>query len=42
MAVAVISVAFVYERGCELASDYIWDSINKGKQWKEVKHLYGG
>jgi len=40
MAVAVISFALIYERGVALTSDYIFDTINKGKQWKDIKHLY--
>jgi len=39
-AVVVIVGALFYERGVSIISDSIFDSINKGKQWKDIKHLY--
>ncbi|KAI2804635.1 Cytochrome b-c1 complex subunit 9 [Blomia tropicalis] len=39
-ALAVIGAAFFFERGVSEFSDYTFDSINKGKQWKDIKHLY--
>ncbi|KYM94474.1 PREDICTED: cytochrome b-c1 complex subunit 9 [Cyphomyrmex costatus] len=38
--VAVLACAFMFERGFDMASDKIFDSINKGKQWKDIKHKY--
>ncbi|KAH9420137.1 ubiquinol-cytochrome C reductase complex subunit oxen [Dermatophagoides pteronyssinus] len=39
-ALAVIGMAFFLERGVSAFSDYTFDTINKGKQWKDIKHLY--
>jgi len=41
MAVVVIGAAFFYERGVDTFTDYFFDRVNKGKQWKDIKHLYG-
>ena len=30
MAVVVLGVAFAYERGAEVVSDYVWDKRNQG------------
>ena len=38
---AVIAGAFIFERTKELVVDASFDNMNKGKQWKEIKHLYG-
>ncbi|KYM89581.1 PREDICTED: cytochrome b-c1 complex subunit 9 [Atta cephalotes] len=38
--VAVLASAFVFERGFDMASEKIFDTINKGKQWKDIKHKY--
>jgi ubiquinol-cytochrome c reductase subunit 9 len=32
--------AFAVERVVDGLSDNIFDSINRGKQWKDIKHLY--
>lgn len=32
--------AFFFERVADGISDNIFDSINKGKQWHDIKHLY--
>jgi ubiquinol-cytochrome c reductase subunit 9 len=32
--------AFVFERTADGICDSIFDRINKGKQWKDIKHLY--
>jgi hypothetical protein len=37
---AVIAGAFIFERTKELIVDATFDNINKGKQWKDIKHLY--
>ncbi|KYN33350.1 Cytochrome b-c1 complex subunit 9 [Trachymyrmex septentrionalis] len=38
--VAVLVSAFIFERGFDMASEKIFDTINKGKQWKDIKHKY--
>jgi ubiquinol-cytochrome c reductase subunit 9 len=32
--------AFFFERFSDQLCDNIFDSINRGKQWKDIKHLY--
>jgi ubiquinol-cytochrome c reductase subunit 9 len=32
--------AFVFERAADGFADNLFDSINKGKQWKDIKHKY--
>ena len=32
---------FFYERTIDFGADYLFDTINKGKQWKDIQHLYG-
>ena len=31
--------AFFFERTVDGLSDKVFDSINKGRQWKDIKHL---
>ncbi|RHZ75021.1 hypothetical protein Glove_218g11 [Diversispora epigaea] len=38
--VGIFSTAFVFELGFDTASDRIWDHLNKGKQWKDIKDKY--
>ncbi|KYQ54645.1 Cytochrome b-c1 complex subunit 9 [Trachymyrmex zeteki] len=38
--VAVLASAFIFERAFDMASEKIFDTINKGKQWKDIKHKY--
>ncbi|XP_011879334.1 PREDICTED: cytochrome b-c1 complex subunit 9 [Vollenhovia emeryi] len=38
--IAVLASAFVFERAFDMASEKIFDNINKGKQWKDIKHKY--
>ncbi|KAF2152694.1 hypothetical protein K461DRAFT_321664 [Myriangium duriaei CBS 260.36] len=39
-----LSTVFVSAFACELAfdnvSNTIWDSINRGRQWKDIKYRY--
>jgi len=42
VAVVVIVGAFVVQRGTDIFGDSLYDRINYGKQWKDIKHLYGG
>ncbi|XP_046385276.1 cytochrome b-c1 complex subunit 9 [Ischnura elegans] len=39
-AMTIILSAFFFERTFELASDQIFNSINKGKLWNDIKHKY--
>ena len=36
----LVAGAFFFERFADHLSDTIFDSINRGKQWKDIKHLY--
>ncbi|XP_012225018.1 cytochrome b-c1 complex subunit 9 [Linepithema humile] len=38
--VTIIATAFIFERGFDLASEKIFDTINKGKLWKHIKDKY--
>ncbi|KAL1629469.1 Cytochrome b-c1 complex subunit 9, mitochondrial [Diplodia seriata] len=29
-----------WDRSFDSASDKVWDSINRGRQWKDIKHKY--
>ncbi len=40
MAVVVIGMAFFYERGTALISDYIFDSINKGVSLRLINNSF--
>ncbi|XP_011638345.1 cytochrome b-c1 complex subunit 9 [Pogonomyrmex barbatus] len=37
---AVLTSTFFFERAFDMASEKIFDTINKGKQWKDIKHKY--
>ncbi|XP_038212269.1 cytochrome b-c1 complex subunit 9 [Zerene cesonia] len=39
-ALAVAGSAFFFERTFDLISVSIFESINKGKLWKDIKHKY--
>ncbi|XP_032526883.1 cytochrome b-c1 complex subunit 9 [Danaus plexippus] len=39
-AVAVTGGAFFFERAFEVISVSIFESVNKGKLWKDIKHKY--
>ncbi|XP_029156608.1 cytochrome b-c1 complex subunit 9 [Nylanderia fulva] len=36
----VLASAFVFERSFDVAADKIFETINKGKLWKDIKHRY--
>jgi len=38
LAVCVGAVGF--ERGFDALADYIWETNNKGKLWRDIKHKY--
>jgi len=39
-AVAIIASAFFFERAFDVAADSIFESVNKGKLWEDIKHKY--
>ncbi|XP_076340267.1 ubiquinol-cytochrome C reductase complex subunit oxen [Tachypleus tridentatus] len=39
-ALAVIGGVFFFERGFDMLADTVFDNINKGKLWKEIKVNY--
>ncbi|XP_015190927.1 PREDICTED: cytochrome b-c1 complex subunit 9 [Polistes dominula] len=39
-AVTIITGTFIFERAFDLASNKMFESINKGKLWKDIKHKY--
>jgi len=40
MVFAVCVSALVFERAFDAGADYIWETNNKGKLWKDIKHKY--
>ncbi|KAG9050365.1 hypothetical protein FS837_005986 [Tulasnella sp. UAMH 9824] len=36
----VFASAFAFGVGFDLGTTAIWDSWNKGKQWKDIRHNY--
>ncbi|XP_053967436.1 cytochrome b-c1 complex subunit 9 [Anastrepha obliqua] len=39
-AVAIMASVFFFERALDVTSNTIFDSINKGKLWKDIKDKY--
>ncbi|EDW57202.1 cytochrome b-c1 complex subunit 9 [Drosophila virilis] len=39
-AVAIFASAFFFERAIDVSSNLIFESINKGKLWKDIKGKY--
>ena len=39
-ALAICIGAVGFERGFDSFADYIWETKNKGKLWKDIKHKY--
>ena len=39
-ALTMMAGAFAFERGFDLTTNYIWDSHNKGKLWKDIEHKF--
>ncbi|EXJ93010.1 hypothetical protein A1O3_01566, partial [Capronia epimyces CBS 606.96] len=37
---AIFAGAFAFEIGFDAATDRLWDSWNKGRQWKDIKQKY--
>ncbi|XP_026333780.1 cytochrome b-c1 complex subunit 9 [Hyposmocoma kahamanoa] len=38
--VVIAGGAFVFERTLDLGAQAIFESLNKGKLWKDIKHKY--
>ncbi|RHZ57926.1 cytochrome b-c1 complex subunit 9 [Aspergillus thermomutatus] len=36
----IFASAFAFEMAFDTTSNKIWDSMNRGRQWKDIKHLY--
>ncbi|KAL1966302.1 hypothetical protein VTN77DRAFT_4655 [Rasamsonia byssochlamydoides] len=36
----IFASAFAFEIAFDTASNKIWDSINRGRQWKDIRHKY--
>ncbi|XP_034173056.1 ubiquinol-cytochrome C reductase complex subunit oxen [Osmia lignaria lignaria] len=39
--VVILASSFVFERSVNVFSDKMFESINKGKLWKDIKDNYG-
>ncbi|KDR07324.1 Cytochrome b-c1 complex subunit 9 [Zootermopsis nevadensis] len=39
-AATIMVGAFLFERTFDITSEYIFESINRGKLWKDIKHNY--
>jgi ubiquinol-cytochrome c reductase subunit 9 len=38
--VSLVAGVFLFETAADQGANYIFDSINKGKQWKDIKDTY--
>ncbi|KAG0175118.1 hypothetical protein DFQ28_005029 [Apophysomyces sp. BC1034] len=36
----IFASALVFEVGFDSVTNKVWDDLNKGKQWKDIKHKY--
>jgi ubiquinol-cytochrome c reductase subunit 9 len=36
----VFAGAFAFEIGYNSVMDKVWDNINRGRQWKDIRHRY--
>ncbi|KAK2072877.1 hypothetical protein P8C59_007206 [Phyllachora maydis] len=36
----VFAGAFAFEVGYDTAMNKLWDKINRGRQWKDIRHKY--
>ncbi|RAL17276.1 cytochrome b-c1 complex subunit 9 [Aspergillus homomorphus CBS 101889] len=36
----IFASAFAFELAFDTASNRVWDSFNRGRQWKDIKHRY--
>ncbi|KAI5815251.1 cytochrome b-c1 complex subunit 9 [Pyronema omphalodes] len=37
---AVFTSAFAFEMFFDTTADKVWDNMNKGRQWKDIRHRY--
>ncbi|KDQ17466.1 hypothetical protein BOTBODRAFT_53074 [Botryobasidium botryosum FD-172 SS1] len=37
---SIFASAFAFSIGFDVATTSFWDSWNKGKQWKDIRHKY--
>ncbi|KAF7165118.1 hypothetical protein CNMCM5623_009426 [Aspergillus felis] len=36
----IFAGAFAFEMAFDTTTNKIWDTMNRGRQWKDIKHLY--
>ncbi|KAI1279134.1 cytochrome b-c1 complex subunit 9 [Xylaria sp. FL0933] len=36
----VFASAFAFEMAYDTGMNKLWDSLNKGRQWKDIRHRY--
>ncbi|KAI8925850.1 cytochrome b-c1 complex subunit 9 [Entophlyctis helioformis] len=36
----IFATAFVYELAFDGLTDKLWDNVNKGRQWKDIRSKY--
>ncbi|KAF7725349.1 hypothetical protein EC973_009689 [Apophysomyces ossiformis] len=36
----IFASALVFQVGFDTVTNKVWDDLNKGKQWKDIKHNY--
>ncbi|KAI9314498.1 cytochrome b-c1 complex subunit 9 [Dichotomocladium elegans] len=36
----IFAGALLFNVGFDKVTDKVWDDLNKGKQWKDIKHKY--
>lgn len=39
-AFAIVGSIFIFERGLDSFTDYIWETNNRGKLWKHIEPKY--
>ncbi|RLL96361.1 hypothetical protein CFD26_104864 [Aspergillus turcosus] len=37
---AIFASAFAFEMAFDTTTNKIWDAMNRGRQWKDIKHRY--
>ncbi|KAL8294144.1 hypothetical protein RB601_001617 [Gaeumannomyces tritici] len=37
---AVFAGAFAWEMGYDSVMNRVWDNMNRGRQWKDIRHKY--
>ncbi|KAI9202938.1 cytochrome b-c1 complex subunit 9 [Polychytrium aggregatum] len=36
----IFAFGFAFELGFDAISDRVWDTLNHGRQWKDIRHKY--